>query len=303
MSFKGTGKLKGVYTALVTPFSADGSSVDWDSYERLVKFQIEGGVAGVVACGTTGESPTLSTEEKRKAISEAVRITRGTGVIVIAGTGSNDTAATVEDTAWARDAGADMALVVNPYYNRPSQAGLLAHFRAVLRGAPGIPILLYNIPGRSGVTLTVDTLEALSKEEGIVGVKDATGTMDYACEVGVRCGSSLTVLSGDDGLTLPFMSLGATGVVSVVSNLYPAATVAMVAKGLAGDFSGALASHKALWPFFKGAFIETNPVPIKTALAASRIISHATVRLPLAPLEPANASKLESIVSTTAKGI
>lgn len=301
--YKGTGLLRGVYTAIVTPFSEDGKTVDWESYERLVRHQIAGGVAGIVACGTTGESPTLSTEEKRKAISEAVRLARGSGVIVIAGTGSNDTASTVEDTAWARDAGADMALVVNPYYNRPTQPGLLAHFRAVLTGAPGIPILLYNIPGRTGVALTADTLEALSKEAGIVGVKDATGTMDYACEVGVRCGSSLTVLSGDDSLTLPFMSLGATGVVSVVSNLYPAPLVKLVKQALEGDFAGALKAHNALFPFFKGAFIESNPGPIKVALAAAGIIKHATLRLPLAPLEPSSAVKLEAILKTTADNL
>ena len=295
--FKGTAALAGVYTAIVTPFTADGSAVDWASYEKLVRYQIAGGVAGVVACGTTGESPTLSGEEKRKAISEAVRICKGTGVIVIAGTGSNDTAHTVADTLWARDAGADVALVVNPYYNRPSQAGLLAHVRAVLAGAPGMPILLYNIPGRTGVALSVDTLAALAAEPGVVAVKDATGTLDYACECAVRCGSSFAVLSGDDGLTLPFMSVGALGVVSVVSNLFPAATTAMVAAALKGDYASARKLHNELWPAFKGAFIETNPVPIKTALAKAGIIAHATVRLPLVALEPANAAKWEATVA------
>ena len=285
------GALRGVFTAVVTPFTPDGASVCWASYERLLRQQLAGGVAGIVACGTTGESPTLSQEEKRKAITEAVRVCAGSGVLVIAGTGSNDTARTVEDTAWARDAGADVALIVNPYYNRPSQAGLLAHVRAVQAGAAGMPLLLYNIPGRSGVTLSVDTLAALAQEPWVVGVKDATGGLEHASECAVRCGAALTVLSGDDGLTLPFMSLGALGVVSVVSNLYPAASVALVDAALRGDFATARALHNDLWPAFKGAFIETNPVPCKAALAAAGIIASAAVRLPLVPLEGANAAK------------
>lgn len=298
--FKGTGLLRGVFTAIVTPFTPDGSAVDWASYEALVKQQIAAKVAGVVAVGTTGESPTLSSEEKRRCISEAVRLCSGTGLLVIAGTGSNDTAHTVADTAWARDAGADVALVVNPYYNRPSQAGLLAHVRAVQAGAPGMPILLYNIPGRTGVALSVDTLAALAEEPWVVGVKDATGTLEYASECAVRCGSKLTVLSGDDGLTLPFMSVGALGVVSVVSNLYPAASVAMVAAALAGDYAKARELHNALWPAFKGAFCDTNPVPIKAALAAAGHIASSAVRLPLVPLEPATAQKWAATVAALA---
>lgn len=287
----GGAPLRGVFTAIVTPFTPDGASVDWPSFERLLRFQVAGGVAGIVVCGTTGESPTLSEAEKRRAITEAVRVCAGTGLLVIAGTGSNDTARSAADTAWARDAGADAALIVNPYYNRPSQAGLLAHVRAVQAGAPGMPLLLYNIPGRTGVAMTTDTLAALALEPCVVGVKDATGGMDYASECAVRCGDALTVLSGDDGLTLPFMALGALGVVSVVSNLYPAASVALVGAALAGDLATARALHAQLWPAFKGAFIETNPVPIKFALAAAGVIDSAAVRLPLAPLEPANAQK------------
>lgn len=281
----------GVYTALVTPFTSDGSAVDWDSYARLIALQIAGGVAGVVACGTTGESPTLGEADKRKAISEAVRLCKGTGVLVVAGTGSNDTADAVAATAWARDAGADAALIVNPYYNRPSQAGLLAHVRAILAGAPGLPLLLYNIPGRSGVNMSVDTIAALAAEPGVVGVKDATGSVDAASELAARLGPAFAIFSGDDGLTLPYMSIGAVGVVSVVSNLWPRRVVAMVDAALRNDFAAARAGHAALWPVFKGAFIETNPVPIKAALAAAGVIAHAAVRLPLVQLEPANAEK------------
>ncbi len=285
----------GVYTALVTPFTADGTSVDWDSYARLIALQIAGGVAGVVACGTTGESPTLSQSDARRAISVAVELCRGTGVLVLAGTGSNDTSEAVAATAWARDAGADAALVVNPYYNRPSQAGLLAHVRAILAGAPGLPLLLYNIPGRSGVNMGVDTIAALAAEPGVVGVKDATGSVDAATEIAARALPGFLVFSGDDGLTLPYMSIGAVGVVSVVSNLWPKRVVRMVDAALRNDFSAARAAHAALWPVFKGAFIETNPVPIKTALAAAGVISHAAVRLPLVALEAANAAKWASV--------
>ena len=281
----------GVYTALVTPFTADGSSVDWDSYASLIAHQIRGGVAGVVACGTTGESPTLCTADKRRAISEAVRLCAGTGVAVIAGTGSNDTADTVAATAWARDAGAAAALIVNPPYNRPTQAGLLAHVRAIVAGAPGMPLLLYNIPGRTGVAMTVDTMVALAAEKGVLGVKDATGGLEAACELGARKLPGFAVFSGDDGLTVPFMSVGAVGVVSVVSNLWPKRTVAMVDAALRNDFAAARAMHEVMWPVFKGAFIESNPVPIKAALAAAGVIAHSAVRLPLVQMEAGNAAK------------
>ena len=291
----------GVYTALVTPFTPDGSAVDWDSYAALIALQIRGGVAGVVACGTTGESPTLSTADKRRAISEAVRLCAGSGVAVVAGTGSNDTADSVAATAWARDAGADAALIVNPPYNRPTQAGLLAHVRAISAGAPGMPLLLYNIPGRTGVAMSVDTMAALAGVPGVVGVKDATGGLDAACELAARkLGAGFSVFSGDDGLTLAFMAVGALGVVSVVSNLWPRRCVALVDAALRNDFAAARAAHEALWAVAKGAFVESNPVPIKAALQAAGVIASAAVRLPLVPLEQGNAEKWAAVAGALA---
>lgn len=218
-------------------------------------------------------------------ISDAVRLARGSGVLVVAGTGSNDTSDSVSATAWAKAAGVDACLLVNPYYNRPTQAGLVAHVRAV--AAVGLPVLLYNIPGRSGVAMTPATLAALARVPGVVGVKDATGALDTASELlaGAAPGE-FAVLSGDDGLTLPFMALGARGVVSVVSNLWPRTVVELVRAAAAGDLHTARALHHALWPVVKGAFCETNPGPIKAALAAAGAIPTPAMRLPLVEMAP-----------------
>lgn len=289
--------LRGVYTALVTPFTADGTAVDWEAYERLVKAQIAAGVAGIVPCGTTGESPTLTKEEKHKAIAEAIRLTRGTGLQVIAGTGSNNTADTVEATRWAQQAGADACLIVNPYYNKPTQAGLIAHVQAV--AAVGLPVLLYNIPGRSGVAMTPATLATLAAVPGVVGVKDATGNVETACDT-AQLAPGLTVLSGDDGLTLPFCAVGGQGVVSVVSNVFPAEMVALVKAALAGDYATARALHNALWPLCKAMFVETNPAPVKAALAARGLIPHATLRLPLVAMAPESEAKVLAAIKAFA---
>jgi 4-hydroxy-tetrahydrodipicolinate synthase len=184
----------------------------------------------------------------------------------------------VKATRWALEAGANACLVVNPYYNKPTQAGLIAHVKAV--AAVGLPVMLYNIPGRSGVTLTPATIAELAAIPGVAAIKDATGNVEIACETRLLC-PSLPVLSGDDGLTLPFMSIGAVGVVSVVSNLVPERLVAMVAAATKGDYAGARAIHEELYPLFKGAFIETNPVPAKRALQAVGLMPCAGVRLPL----------------------
>lgn len=283
--------LRGVYTALVTPFTPDGSAVDWPAYEALLERQIAGGVAGVVPCGTTGESPTLSLEEKQRAIETAVRLTRGRGVAVVAGTGTNDTAETVALTRWARGAGADACLVVNPYYNRPSQAGLKAHVAAV--AAVGLPVLLYNIPGRSGVALSPGTVaELAAATPGLCGIKDATGGLEHAMET-AALGCALPLLSGDDALTLGFIAYGGVGVVSVVSNLAPRAVVEFVDAALRGDAAAARAAHARLYGLFKGAFVETNPVPAKFALAAAGLCAPA-VRLPLVELAPASRAAWEA---------
>jgi len=276
---------RGVYTALVTPFTPDGSAVDWPAYEALVARQVAARVAGVVPCGTTGESPTLSLAEKQRAIETAVRLTRGSGVAVVAGTGSNDTAESVELTRWAAGAGADACLLVNPYYNRPSQAGLKAHIAAV--AGVGLPVVLYNIPGRSGVALAPGTLAELAAgTPGLAAIKDATGGLEHAME-SAALGCALPLLSGDDALTLGFIAYGGVGVVSVVSNLVPRAVAAFVDAALAGDAAAARAAHARLYPLFRGAFVETNPVPCKHALAAAGLCAPA-VRLPLVGLAPAS---------------
>lgn len=231
--------------------------------------------------------PTLSKEERQKAITEAIRVSKGRGVQVVAGTGSNNTADTVSMTQWAKEAGADACLIVNPYYNKPSQAGLIAHVKAV--AAVGLPVMLYNVPGRAGVAMTPATIAELSTVQGVSGVKDATGNVEQACELAQLC--SLPVLSGDDGLTLPFLSVGAVGVVSVLSNLLPERMVELVSAGLKGDFSAARAAHNSLYGLFKDEFIETNPVPIKRAMQAAGVMPCAAVRLPLVALSPENDAK------------
>jgi 4-hydroxy-tetrahydrodipicolinate synthase len=255
----------------VTPFDAKGE-VDWVAYEALVRQQIAAGVAGVIPCGTTGESSTLTAEERIRLISEAVKLCRGT-------TGSNDTSKTVAATAEAQAAGVDGVMVITPYYNRPSQAGLIAHFTAV--AAVGVPIMLYN-SGRSGVNLEPSTVAELRKLPAMAAIKEASGSVEQASAVAAAC--DIPILSGDDGLTVPMMSVGAVGVASVVSNLLPAEVVALVDAAAAGDYAAARAAHYKLLPFFTTMFVETNPVPIKRAMELAGLIPSAAVRLPLVGL-------------------
>jgi 4-hydroxy-tetrahydrodipicolinate synthase len=281
----------GVYTALVTPFTSSGE-VDYESYERLIKRQIGAKVAGIVPCGTTGESPTISKEDKKKLISLACALVCGSGVQVIAGTGSNNTAESVDLTVYAKEAGANACLIVNPYYNRPSQAGLIAHVKEIAK--VGLPIVLYNIPGRSGVNMTVDTVVKLAKSEPMVkAIKDATGGVDAAAELACVC-PELTVLSGDDGLTLPFMSVGAKGVISVVSNIAPKPLVEMVSLALNNDFAKARVIHQKLLPLVKSLFVETNPTPSKHALKTLSLIPSDAVRLPLVNIQESSKSAVEA---------
>lgn len=242
-------------------------------------------------CGTTGESPTLTKEEKKQVIETAIRLGKGK-VQVVAGTGSNNTADSVSMTTWAKAAGADACLIVNPYYNKPSQAGLIAHVKAIAE--VGLPIILYNIPGRSGVAMTVATIAELAKLPQVVAIKDATGGLDTASELATV--SDLTVLSGDDGLTVPFISIGAKGVISVLSNLIPGPMVAMVKAALAGDFATARAKHIELTPLFKTMFIETNPVPVKRSMQLQGQISHCGIRLPLVELTSESDEKLQKVL-------
>lgn len=285
-------RFNGTITALVTPF-ADGK-VDFAALERLVERQIAAGVDGLVPCGTTGESPTLSPDEHDEVVRCVVR-TAARRVPVIAGAGSNSTAEALRLSRQAAEAGADGLLLVNPYYNKPTQAGLLAHFAAIARATP-LPIMLYNIPGRTGVELSIATICRLFGEhDNIVGVKHATGRVDDAAELVQACG--IDVLSGDDPLTWPLMALGAVGVVSVLSNLLPGAVQALTRAALAGRLEEARAAHRRLFPLARALLsLETNPIPIKTALAL-RGLCREEFRLPLCAMSTENRARLETLLA------
>jgi 4-hydroxy-tetrahydrodipicolinate synthase len=279
---------RGTFTALVTPFR--NGAIDAAAFEKLIENQIAGGVTGVVAVGTTGESPTLSHEEREGLIRLAVT-TAKKHCQVLAGTGSNATQHAVADTKRAEKLGADGALLVAPYYNKPSQEGLFRHFKTVA-DATSLPIMLYNIPGRCGVDIGPDTVTRLAKEcSNIVSIKEASGSVERVSELRARLPDSVTILSGDDSLTLPFMSVGAVGVVSVASNLFPQEVVALVRAFESGDTKSAMNLHRRMFPLFKDLFIEPNPVPIKTALGWRGMIS-GEVRLPLCEMTEANQARL-----------
>lgn len=282
-------RFTGTYTALVTPF-ADGR-IDFDALDRLVERQIAGGVDGLVPCGTTGESPTLSPHEHDQVVERVVRRAAGR-LAVIAGAGSNDTARAVQMAKHAADVGADGLLVVSPYYNKPTQAGLIAHFRAVAQATP-LPVMLYNIPGRCGVEIAIPTIRRLFDETATIrSVKHATGRVDDAAELMHVC--QIDVLSGDDPITWPLMSLGAIGVVSVLSNLAPQAVKRLTAAALAGDLPTARAAHRALFALGRALLsLETNPIPIKTALAM-RGLCREEFRLPMCRISEENRTKLEA---------
>lgn len=280
--------LSGTFTALITPFK--NGRVDDAAFARQIKAQVDAGVTGIVPVGTTGESPTLSHEEHRHVIEAAVAIARGTGIQVVAGTGSNSTAEAIELTAHAKATGADAALLVNPYYNKPTQEGLFRHFAAIAREVD-IPIVLYNIPGRTNITMAVGTMKRLAGEyKNIVAVKDAAGNLDLTSEA---VGAGLTVLSGDDSLTLPMMAVGARGVVSVASNIVPEMVVSLVKSAAAGDFTAARAGHHRLFALCRALFIETNPIPIKAAMQMLDRDS-GELRLPLCEISDANRAVLRA---------
>jgi 4-hydroxy-tetrahydrodipicolinate synthase len=279
---------RGTYTALVTPFL--GGEIDVAAFERLIEGQIAAGITGIVAVGTTGESPTLSHEERERVIEMAVKIAKKR-CHVLAGTGSNSTRDAVGATKHAEKLGADGALVVAPYYNKPSQEGLFRHFQAIAQ-ATSLPIILYNIPGRCAVDISAETVERLAGAcANIVSIKEASGSVDRVGELRARLPNEFTILSGDDSLTLPFMSVGAVGVVSVASNLIPAEVCALVRASEAGDVKLARKRHRQMLPLFKDLFIEPNPVPIKTALAWRGMMS-SEVRLPLCEMTSTNQDRL-----------
>ncbi|MDR2486312.1 MAG: 4-hydroxy-tetrahydrodipicolinate synthase [Treponema sp.] len=280
-------RLRGAFTALITPMKETGE-VDYSGFRRLIKFQIEEGIDGLVPLGTTGETPALEQEESDALTQIAVEEAQGR-VPVIVGTGSNSTKHTIEKTKQARSLGADAALVVTPYYNKPNDGGLLRHFEAVAAEG-GLPVIIYNIASRTGRNIPPLLMERLSRIPGIIGVKESSGDItqmgDIIRDVAARRkaeGKSFGVLSGDDGFTLPLLALGGDGVVSVISNLVPGKLAALTKAGLEGNFEVCRRLHYELLPFIKAAFIETNPIPIKTAMTWAGLPG-GPVRLPLGPL-------------------
>ncbi len=281
-------KLEGVYTALVTPMSEDGR-VDEKALRRLVDFQIEGGVQGLVPVGTTGESPTLDGEECKRVIQLVVEQARGR-VTVIGGAGSNNTREAIHYAKEAKEAGADATLQVTPYYNKPTNDGILAHFRAVA-DAVDLPLVVYNIAGRTGKNIDTPTMLELAKHRNIVAVKEASGDVSQMMDLISRKPADFTVLSGDDNLVFPLMALGGKGVISVASNLVPDRMARFVGVALKGDWDTARRMHYELLPLFKAMFIETNPIPIKTALAMKGMISE-VYRLPMCRMTAKNRESL-----------
>ncbi len=278
----------GTYTAIVTPFR-DGK-LDEAGLQQLIRMQVKGGVDGIVPVGTTGESPTLDYDEHIRVIELAVKFAAGK-VKVIAGTGANSTREAVELTQLAEKAGADASLQVAPYYNKPSQEGLYRHFREIAAKSR-LPLILYSIPGRCGIEIAVETVRRLAADcLTVVGIKEAGGNADRVSQLRAACGPKFVILSGDDALTLPFMSVGAQGVVSVASNVAPKQVSRMVRAYAAGDTKAALRLHQQLYPLFKDLFIETNPVPVKTALELMGVMS-AECRLPLCELGAKNRETL-----------
>ncbi len=279
----------GTYTALVTPFRDD--AIDEGAFARLIEQQIEAEVDGIVPAGTTGESPTLDHDEHARIIRLAVQCARGR-CKVIAGTGSNSTRKAVATTREAEAAGADGVLLVAPYYNKPSQEGLYRHFRAIAE-ATTLPVILYSIPGRCGVEIGVETTRRLAVDcRNVVAIKEAGGSVDRVSQLRAALPDEFSILSGDDGLTLPFLAVGAVGVISVASNLVPSAIVRLVRAFAHGKPDVARGVHERLYPLFRDLFIEPNPVPLKTAMALAGGWLRPEVRLPLCEMSETNLAQL-----------
>lgn len=288
-------KLDGCWTAMTSPFTADGHAIDMERWQAQLEWQAKGGVRGVVPCGTTGEAPTLAFDEQRSLIARAVEAMHPLGVQVMGGAGSNNTHHAVELHRMVKATGADAALHVAPYYNKPSQEGIYRHFMNIADSCD-LPIVLYSIPGRCGVAILPETVERLAAHPNIVAIKEATGSLDSASEIRRRC--DLPILSGDDSLTMGFQAVGAIGVVSVVSNLVPGRVAELCRLLAANDFRAALELHMALLPLSKGLLsIDVNPVPVKCALASLGLDSGA-VRLPLAAANAAAAARIRELVAS-----
>jgi 4-hydroxy-tetrahydrodipicolinate synthase len=284
----------GTFTALITPFK--NGEVDVEALEGLVEFQIEHGVGGLVPCGTTGETPALSEEEDRVVVETVVRVAAGR-VPVVAGTGSNSTDMAIKYTKMAQEVGADGSLQVSPYYNKPTQEGLFRHF-ATIAESTDLPLILYNIPGRTSVTISAETMARLAEIPNVVGVKDSTLSMNMISDIKSRCGEEFDILSGDDPMTLPLISLGGVGVISVASNVAPGAVSDMVKALLEGDWERGRELHYELLPLFRALFVETNPIPVKTAASLLGLCSD-EMRLPMIPLSGENLRTLQRVMEET----
>ena len=284
--------IRGVLPALITPFTTE-NKVDKEGLQQNIGFLIENGVSGIVPCGTTGESATLSIEEHENVIEIAIDCST---VPVVAGTGSNNTTEALELTRSARDAGADAALLITPYYNKPNDRGMLAHFKKIANQVD-IPIILYNVPSRTGVNLKPEVVAELAKEGNIIGVKEASGNLDQVTRIlEMTQDEDFVVISGDDGLTLPIMALGGAGVISVVANVAPKLTVSMVEAISKGNMEEARRLHLLLAPLIRAVFLETNPIPIKKAVELIGLAA-GDLRLPLAPMSDDNERKLKTALN------
>jgi len=282
---------KGAITAIVTPFK--NGQFDEAVYRELIELQIKGGIHGIVPCGTTGESPTLSHAEHKRVVETCIDQVKKR-VVVIAGSGSNNTAEALELTQHAQQAGADAALMITPYYNKPTQEGLYQHYKTVASRTK-IPIVVYNVPGRTSLNLLPETMARLAEIPHIVGLKDATGDLKQGCKTLELCGDKITVLSGDDFTTFPLLCVGGMGVISVVSNVVPADMAGMCNAFFKGDLEGARKLHYKMWPLTEAMFYETNPVPVKTALKLMGKIT-GEVRQPLCLMAAANEEKLRGVM-------
>ena len=285
----------GTFTALITPFRNGG--VDVEALEGMVEFQVQHGVSGLVPCGTTGETPAMSEAEDRAVVEAVVRVANGR-VPVVAGTGSNSTDMAIKYTRMAQEVGADGSLQVAPYYNKPTQEGLCRHF-ATIAESTDLPLILYNIPGRTSVTISADTMARLAEIPNIVGVKDSTLSMNMISDVIDLCGEDFDVLSGDDPMTLPLIALGGRGVISVASNVAPGAVSEMVKALLEGEWERGRELHYDLLPLFRALFFETNPIPVKTAASLLGLCSD-EMRLPLIPMTGENLRRLQETMDRSA---
>jgi 4-hydroxy-tetrahydrodipicolinate synthase len=287
---------QGSFVALVTPFR--NGKVDEAKLRELVELHVANGTDGLIPCGTTGESPSLNHDEHRRVVEIVIEAARGR-IRVVAGTGSNSTSEAIDLTKHAERAGAAGALVVNPYYNKPTQEGLYRHFRAVAESV-GIPVLVYNIQSRTAVNVETDTMARLARDvRNIVGVKEASGSLDQMSQVIAACGPDFSVLSGDDNITLPLLAIGGSGVVSVIANIVPRETADLVHAALDGDWKRARDLHYRLFPLARAAFLETNPIPIKEAMAMAGMIEP-EFRLPMCRMSDANREKLRAILKSYA---